>query len=210
LERLHERLGPKAKAAVANSALVEEGRQVIHILAGYVIIAMLFWFGLDEAGVQSTELLLLGLLISGLMLINMKMLGMWIGPFEWVLKIMDRRKDIFPARGPLMYLVGVLLILSFTKQSEFMLASIAVFATGDGFSTLVGMRVGRHKLPWNGKKSFEGTLAFFVTGSIAAYPFIGPLAIFYSGVLALVESLDFHIDDNLLVPFVAVILNTFI
>ncbi|HLC48199.1 MAG TPA: phosphatase PAP2 family protein [Candidatus Norongarragalinales archaeon] len=209
LERLHERLKTKKIREKGAFARFEEGRQLIHILAGLMVIGMLYWFGLDDDGLAQTELILLGLLITGLMLINMKILGMWIGPFDSVLKKFGRRRDLFGGRGPLMYLVGILLILSYAKQFDYMLAAIAIFAVGDGVSSLVGMRYGVHKLEWNPVKSWEGSLAFFISGAIVAFPFIGIIGLFYSAVLAVIETLDFHIDDNLLVPFVAVLLITF-
>ncbi|MFH1750886.1 MAG: phosphatase PAP2 family protein [Candidatus Micrarchaeota archaeon] len=210
LERLHEGLEPIRKKARKGMALIEGGRQVIHILAGLIVICLLLWFGLDESGLASVEMLLLGFLISGMMLINMRMLGMWVGPFGKVLDMFDRKGDIFPGRGPLMYLVGLLLIMAYSKDFNFMLAAISIFSLGDGLSTLVGTRYGSHKLSWNPGKSWEGMAAFFISGSVAAYLFIGPIALFYSGILALVETLDFHIDDNLLIPFFAVVIHTFL
>lgn len=208
MERLHSSAKSPGRTRQKGEARHEEGRQLIHIFSGFCLIGLLYWFGLDAQGLKSVELLMLGLLVSGMMLINMRMVGMWIGPFGIILNKFDRPKDIFPGRGPLMYLVGVLLILSFSRNFDFMLGALAIFAVGDGVSTFFGMRYGANKLWWNKFKSWEGTIAFFILSSIAAFPFIGAASILYSGILAIIETLDFHIDDNLLIPFVAVLLNT--
>ncbi|MEK6953728.1 MAG: phosphatase PAP2 family protein [Candidatus Micrarchaeota archaeon] len=209
LERLHNQAEKYRQKKNRSLALLENGRQIIHILGGFAIIGMLYFFGLNQEGLLSVELILLALLISGMMLINMRMLGMWIGPFNHILAKFDRKNDIFPGRGPLMYLVGILMILSYSGNFNFMLGAIAMFAAGDGAATMIGMKWGKNRLIWNGKKSWEGAIAFFAAASIAAFPFIGLSALTYSAILAIIETLDFHIDDNLLIPFVSVIVHTF-
>jgi dolichol kinase len=185
------------------SALNENGRQLIHVLGGYFLIGLLLWLGLP-----SMELLLIGGIIFGMMIINMKMLGMKLGPFEFLFSRFERKEAEFAGRGAFLFGIGVLLILSFVylRNSDFALAMLAIFATGDGFSTIIGRKYGKNKLLWNFRKSWEGLLAFFVSSSIASFPFIGFAGIFFSAILALVETLDIHIDDNLLIPIVCVVL----
>ncbi len=211
LARLHEHMRHgKTPHETKKLAKIEEGRQIIHILAGFAIIGMLYLFGLNVNGLEAVELLLLGLMISGLMLINMRMLGMYIGPFHHILDNFDRVGEEFPGRGPLLYLVGTLLILSYIKDFNFILAAIAIFSVGDGVSTLIGRRYGKNVLSWNSRKSWEGTLAFFISSAIVSYFFIGLAGIYFSAILAFIETIDFHVDDNLLIPFFSVILYTFI
>ncbi len=205
---LRQRKDLKNKEKLA--ATKEVGRQLIHIFIGFAIIALLLWVGKDgQDSLFATEMLLLGLLFSGMLLINAKMLGLGIGPFEWVIRRFERREALFPGRGALLYLVGGLLIISFiyVREPATGLAVIAIFATGDGFSTIFGRRFGKNKLPWNVHKSWEGMAAFFVSSSIVAYPFIGLMAIPYSAALSVIETLDFQIDDNLLLPLAAIALN---
>jgi dolichol kinase len=188
---------------IRGSARKEDGRQIIHILGGYLLIGLLLWLGLP-----GMELLLIGGIVFGMILINMKMLGLKLGPFEFILDDFERREAEFAGRGALLFGIGVLLILSFVylRNSDFALAMLAIFATGDAFSTIIGRKYGKNKLLWNSRKSWEGMLAFFVTSSVASFPFIGFAGIFFSAILALVETLDIHIDDNLLIPIVCVVL----
>lgn len=53
----------------------------------------------------------------------------------------------------------------------FALASFGVLGFGDTASAFVGLRFGRHKLPWNPRKSWEGTAAGGVAAFAAALAF---------------------------------------
>ncbi|MFH1443449.1 MAG: phosphatase PAP2 family protein [Candidatus Micrarchaeota archaeon] len=202
------------KDKLKSTESTEIGRQLIHIIAGFGFIWLLYWLssspGIDAFGVSQVEMILLAVLMWGLIIINMKMLGMNIGPLESVLKKYDRKNELFPGRGPLLYLVGVLLIISFSKDYAFIPGALAIFAAGDGFSTLIGRKYGRNTLPWNKYKTWEGMVAFFVTASIASYFFIGTIGLVYSAFLAVVETLDFHVDDNLLIPMFAMAIHIFL
>ena len=69
--------------------------------------------------------------------------------------------------GPLFYVLTVLLVTSFFwRQSVTSFLAIGIMAGGDGMADIVGRRFGKHKLPYNEKKSVEGSLAFIVFGSL--------------------------------------------
>ncbi len=73
----------------------------------------------------------------------------------------------FPA-GILLYPVSVLLlILVFPSRPDIAAAAWGILAVGDGMSTIVGRAVGRRPIPWNREKTWAGSLAFFVFGSMA-------------------------------------------
>lgn len=121
------------------------------------------------------------------------------------------------ALGIVLYPVAVLLlILAFWQRLEIAAAAWGILAFGDGMATLVGQAIGRRKLPWNPRKSWAGTAAYFVCGGAAAAGLLlwtAPgrydpgfaLAVAFATALAaaLAESLPLALDDNLLIPLLA-------
>lgn len=189
----------KIKAPAKN----EFGRQIIHLLSGFAIIGILLFLGIYYA-----EIFLLACLFLGIIAINIKMLNKSLGPLDLIFVYFERKGASFIGRGALLYGVGAMLIISFIylKDANFAMAMLAIFATGDSMSTIFGRKFGKSQLPWNRHKSFEGLLAFFFSASLVAFPFVGFMGLLFSAILAFVESLDIHIDDNILIPLVSVIL----
>jgi uncharacterized protein (TIGR00297 family) len=123
------------------------------------------------------------------------------------------------ALGIVLYPVAVLLlILIFARRLEVAAATWGILAFGDGMASIVGMAVGRRKLPWNPDKSWAGSLAFILFGGLAAAilllwsapgQFSAGFAItiaFAAAIFAaLLESQPLGLDDNLGVPLVTAI-----
>jgi len=119
--------------------------------------------------------------------------------------------------GILLYPLAVLLlILAFHRRLEVAAAAWGILAFGDGMASLVGMSLGRSKLPWNPDKSWAGTAAYVVFGALAAWTLLlwtapgvygAGFALAAAAAAALVaaalESLPQGLDDNLGVPMVA-------
>lgn len=118
-------------------------------------------------------------------------------------------------RGVLAYPLSVLaLILIFRDSLHVVAAAWAVMAFGDGVAYIIG-DYGKVKLPWNKRKSLEGTISFIIIGflsALAAYWYVGVRfgvepgeGILLLGasvfLVALVESANFGINDNITVPF---------
>lgn len=137
-----------------------------------------------------------------------------------VLDSTRRPHEDFPW-SPVLYTVSLVIIalsheyLGLSWALAF--AAYAILGIGDAASALVGVAYGRRRLPWNRKKSVEGTTAGFVAGSLAgsflgAFPYmLAGLAVppvFHGVVLlgalggALAETLP-RVEDNLVVPLVA-------
>ncbi len=117
--------------------------------------------------------------------------------------------------GIVLYPVSVLLlILLFPNRLDIVAAAWAFLAFGDGVATIAGKAFGRASgpLPWNPQKSWAGLLGFIVAGvpmALALFSWTGGWAITPAialkflavGIaLAVLESLDLGISDNLLVP----------
>jgi uncharacterized protein (TIGR00297 family) len=122
--------------------------------------------------------------------------------------------------GILLYPLAVLLlILAFPTRPDIAAAAWSILACGDGAATLVGRAAGRHALPWNPRKTWEGTLAFVTAAAPAAVFFLwwtapavtpAPPAWFIlaapvaaAAAAALAESIPIELDDNITVPLVA-------
>jgi uncharacterized protein (TIGR00297 family) len=121
------------------------------------------------------------------------------------------------ALGIVLYPVAVLLlVLAFWRRLEVAAAVWGILAFGDGMASLVGMTLGQRKLPWNARKSWAGSLAFWVCGTVAAavlllwtapgrydLAFAWTAAALTALLAALLESLPQGLDDNIGVPLVS-------
>ncbi len=120
------------------------------------------------------------------------------------------------ALGIVLYPIAVLLlIVTFARHLEVAAATWGILAFGDGMASIVGMAVGRRKLPWNPAKSWAGSMAFVLFGGLAAailllwsapglYGAGFAITIAFAAALfaAALESQPLGLDDNLGVPLV--------
>jgi len=164
-------------------------RKLFHITFGAIIAGGIWVLGRDD-GLAA----LFVALIAGLVLIQWKLSGFEEKVIDFFLSKMERKVTI-PGIGALMFLLGAILALSFSKTVGFAVVVLLVFAFGDGASTLVGMK-GSHRIFYNKRKTWEGSLAFFFTASAVSVFFLGPTALVLCFILAIVESLPIPFDDN--------------
>ncbi len=122
------------------------------------------------------------------------------------------------ALGIVLYPVAVLLlVLLFRCRLEVAAAAWGILAFGDGMAGIVGLAFGRsNPLPWNPRKSWAGTIAYFLFGGTGAavlllwtapgryeLPFALAIAFAAAAFAGLLESQPQKLDDNLGVPLVA-------
>ncbi|MFA5381582.1 MAG: hypothetical protein WC356_00315 [Candidatus Micrarchaeia archaeon] len=173
----------------------EDERQAIHILIGFVFLALLIL-----SGRINTLYILSAGLILGLVLIHLFISGIRVPVASWFFDKFER-KNVLPGYGSLWYVVGCIFILSISQNVNLICAVFFILALGDGFATIIGSR-GKMKLFYNKKKTFEGTLAFAVS-SLPALFFLPSIVCFVAIIVsAFAESLDLGIDDNFIIPFV--------
>ncbi len=174
---------------------LEIRRKIVHILGISFAIAFAFL----------KDIFLIGLVILNVifMLVIISLFYKYFKMFKFLEKF-ERKDDLrmFPAKGAIMYFVGILIVLVFTRDLNILLISILILSLSDGFATIVGRRYGKHRLPYNKKKSFEGTLTFFIISYIILSLFTKDLyfSLLASFMLAILESLNLKVDDNLLIP----------
>lgn len=176
----------------------ETKRQAVHFLVCMAALATVLLFSRTWLLAVAFSVLLVGSL-----LINMTMRNSKIHLVEWFVNEFEREGVRLPGWGSACLATGVLILAAYVREPAGIAVGLVVLGIGDGVSTLVGRR-GSHNLPWNRKKTAEGTLAFFA-GSLAAWIFIGPLSVLLAAICALTESLDLGIDDNLLIPVVCAV-----
>ena len=122
------------------------------------------------------------------------------------------------ATGIVLYpLTVLLLIVLFYRRLEVAAAAWGLLAFGDGLATVCGIAWGRKKLPWNPAKSWAGSAAYVVCGTVAAAGLLiwtaperqysWAFALVAGGAAALLaaalESLPQGLDDNLGVPLLS-------
>jgi dolichol kinase len=109
------------------------------------------------------------------------------------------RPGEFPLRGALLFYVGVFVAFELFPMS-IAAAATAVLAAGDSVSTVVGRSWGRHKLPINSDKSWEGSAAFFVGALFVLTFFVNPVKALMVAVAATAVEAAPWMDDNLTIP----------
>lgn len=175
----------------------EDERQFFHIFLGAASIALVLLLGVELAAYVVGVALVLGLI-----LVHMKLSGMGLGPLEGLVKRFER-PGITPGYGAMTIAAGVLAITTLLSDRGQILASIAILGLGDAASTVVGRR-SRKRLPYSKKKTYWGTIAFFVCALPAVY-FAGWTAVAVAAAAALAESLETNVDDNLIISVVCVV-----
>ncbi len=172
---------------------------MFHMFFGFAIVLGALVLGEDAA-----LLFLLSALAAGLLLIQLVVRGFKHEAVDSLLKKFERPAAL-PGKGALMFIIGALFLVSYSRDYHFSLGILMIVAAGDAFSTYVGIR-GTHALPWNPKKTWEGFFAFIFSAAIASTPFLAvpflnvfPVMV-YSLAAALVETLPLPLDDNFTIP----------
>ncbi len=175
----------------------EDERQIVHIFLGVCAILLVDFFG-----VQAAAYIMGAILVAGIMLVHLKLSRISLGPLENPLERFER-PGVTPGYGAMTLAAGMLAILTLISGKESILASLCILGFGDAGSTLIGIR-SKKKLPYSREKTFGGSIAFFLFSLPAAY-FAGLPALVVAGLAAFGESLESHIDDNLVIAVVCVV-----
>ncbi|KAI4326651.1 hypothetical protein MLD38_031941 [Melastoma candidum] len=196
-------------------------RKLVHISVGSVF--MLCW-PLFSSGHRGA---ILAALVPGINVIRVLLVGSGIWKDEAIIKSMSRfgdRRELL--KGPLYYAATITLASAYYwRTSPIAIAAVCNMCAGDGLADIIGRRFGHHKIPYNSKKSWAGSIAMALAGFLAS---LGYLLYFSSfgyvqkswemalGFLvtslaaALVESLPIssELDDNLTVPLTSIVVGS--
>jgi dolichol kinase len=184
----------------------ETKRQLVH-LSGAFLPFYLLWIHRIWGGAHIALLTLLLSLVAGYLLSEAYRRGYRL-PFVASLIDETERPDARstrPGRGAIRFFLGSFLaLLLYPERIEIVSAAILVLALGDSVSTLVGRPLGRHPLPYNPEKSWEGSVGGFLASLLGALFLVpSPLALLGAFAGMLVESLPLPIDDNVTIPAAA-------
>jgi phytol kinase len=168
-------------------------RKLLHVLAGLGIIFILYHFGRT-----ATMAALVLALVCGLLVINLLMLKVKVPLTAWFIENFERKGVRFPGYATAWYVAGLLMAATMLHLSSDIASVVCALALGDAAASIIGLR-GKIRLPYNGAKTLEGTLAFFAVSCVSCL-FIGPTGLVLAGALAIVESLPLGIDDNFTIP----------
>jgi len=174
-------------------------RQSFHLLLGIFALCVLVFFGRGALMAGTFFAMLIGFV-----LVNRALLKNRIRIMEWFVKEFERKDARFPGWGSACYGLGILFLSGFLHDPAEIAAALVVLALGDGFSTLIG-KMGNYRIPWNRSKTVEGAAAFFI-GALFGYYFVGWAILPVAFVAMLVESIDWPLDDNLMVPVACTIM----
>jgi phytol kinase len=166
----------------------ERRRDVVQIAIGVIVVAV---FAVASYG--TAEMFLLAALLVGLLLSNYAVSNPKARASRLLLSL-ERKNAVF-GQGAMWLALGALIAISFLNRNE-AIALLASIFMADAVATLVGTRYGRHALPYNRKKSAEGSAAYFAVALLVSFPFLGYAAVLVALVAATVESLPALVDDN--------------
>ena len=112
----------------------------------------------------------------------------------------DERQNVF-VKAPLYFAAGILISL-LIFPFPFNYVAIAVVTLGDGFASVVGRMFGKHKIPYSGGRTIEGTAAGIVCAFAGAMLFTSPTVALMAALTGMaIELVQLRISDNLTVPF---------
>jgi dolichol kinase len=181
---------------IKGRADLELRRKLLHSFFGLMLISILFYFGREILIV-----LLSSLLTFGSIMIVLRLKGNRIPVAAWFEETFERKNVRFPGYGAFWYVVGTLLLVLSLSNADQIAAGILTLALGDSAATIFGIN-SRHPLPYNRRKTFEGSLAF-VAFSLSSCLFVEWVGLPLALLAAIAESLPSPFDDNLLIPIAA-------
>ncbi|MEM4633813.1 MAG: phosphatase PAP2 family protein [Candidatus Anstonellaceae archaeon] len=179
-----------------NSGSNEWLRQAVHAFAAIFLIALVVYAGREAALHLAGFSLLFGIAISHLLLS-----GKSLPIVRGILAALERPNST-PGFGAMALAAGCLAIIAAVPNIWYACASLWIVGIGDSASTIFG-RTGRARLFYNKGKTVEGTLAFFAS-CVPSMLFAGEAALAVSAIAAVIESMQSHADDNLLVSAICI------
>lgn len=201
-------------AKMINENIFEIRRKIFHLVLGVFFVFTIYYNILEFWMILS--LLIIGILIS---LLSIKKDVPLISYFLIMFERPENSKN--PGIGVISIFssLSVLVLLMETGYLEknIVLASIMIWAFGDSTSAIFGKLYGRRNINRrNFFKSFEGTIAGIIAGTIGALFFVPIYAAFPSAFFTmLIEAIEikilrYKIDDNLFIPLVSALILFFI
>ena len=179
-----------------DETLLEIKRQLFHLLLISVWCVPIYLFPYPVV----LSLFTVVIVINTALVLNVSTFRRLFAP---ILEHLERDRNMSrPGLQALYANVGIL--ISYLLFGSLSIVGVLVLAVGDSFSTLIGKLLGKTPVFYNEEKSWEGSLAFFLSSYIVLV-FVMDLreALFLSLSGALLESFKLRLDDNLTLPIFA-------
>jgi dolichol kinase len=169
----------------------ETVRQLIHLVFGLAIAALVFF--IDRTAVIG---LMAGGLLIGVVLVDLLLRGYQVPLISSLVKYGDRC-DPLPGKGAFFFAVSALACIILFPVPV-VVPALVTLSVLDSVTTLAGVRFGRHRI-YNGK-SWEGTVSGIAVTALALLPFLTvPGALAASAIAGAIELFS-PVDDNLVIP----------
>lgn len=185
--------GLKEPKLRTSTSRLEISRDFVHIAFGIGFVLCFLYLNVNVAMLILMLTVLIGLMLIRYAELKNGLLGRLLSSFE--------RKGALLGHGAQWLALGSLAVMAFVK-GPFLIAIFMAIFIADPLATLAGLSFDGPRLPYNKRKSFSGTSAYFISTTLLSYPFIGMWSIPLAFVAALVESLSIGIDDNFSVAIV--------
>lgn len=128
--------------------------------------------------------------------------------FSTILRRCKREDD---ERGFVYFFVGIIItIYLFKFNMAIANAAIIILLFGDSASTIFGKTFGKTNLPFNKRKTYVGTLAFFIVGFLGALTQLPLLPSLFGALCGAITEAYSPIDDNIPIPIVSGIAMTLV
>jgi phytol kinase len=197
-------------------------RKMIHIGTGPLFV--ICWLLFTDAAISRYLAALVPLSITA----QFTLVGLGVVKDQSAVEAMSRsgdRREIL--RGPLYYgIIFVVVTVLYWLETPTGIVALMLVCGGDGMADIIGRRYGERKLPWNKKKSWMGSLWFFIGGwlltilvlavFVQAGVFPGPISAYFMKVtlialvVTLVESVTPQDYDNLTIALASLALGYFL
>ena len=169
-------------------------RQLIH--ASGVFIVVLSYF------LKPNTLILIAILILLAIVLLFELDKKYCFPiFSHIFRRCKRNDD---EKGFIYFFIGIILtLILFQFNMAVANAAILILLFGDSASSIIGKKWGKTKIPYQPKKTVEGSLAFFAVGltvALTQISFIPAVLGVFFGTLAEAYS---PVDDNIPIPLIS-------
>jgi len=194
----------------------EVGRQFIHILTGTAVLIAIYLSGHYAALVFAA--LLVVTVLASVLIKKFNLSQKTSGVFR---RLGRPGVQNVKLQGTILLLSGILVtLLLFPRNIVY--ASVAIVTLGDSVATIVGVLIGKHKLPYSESKTVEGTLSGLAAAFGGALLFVTPFQAFIgaAGGMLLESTISlqtvreanlkgivkFFLNDNFMIPVLSAFL----
>jgi len=178
---------------------VETKRDIVQIAIGSIILILFYSLKTSYAEFSILMLIMLGYLTINYGAANK---GTKIAKY---MKTLERNFTKF-GQGAAWLALGALATISFVLDTRYIMIIFFAIFIGDSLATIIGIKFGKRKLPYNKKKSIAGSVAYFASVSVLPFLLYGIFAIPLAIVATVAETLPIKLDDNFSVPAVLIII----